>query len=43
MTINWYYEDDDEDSHDLGREFESIINIPFTFHVLSEELTYSMF
>jgi len=42
MTINWYYEEDDEDSRDLGQEFESIIGIPFKFHVLSEELTYCM-
>jgi len=38
LDIDWYYEDDDEDAYDIGREFESLINVPFTFHVYAEAL-----
>ena len=28
-TINWYYEEDDEDMLETGEDYEAIINIPF--------------
>jgi len=38
IQVDWYYEDDDEDSYEMGHEFESLINIPFTYIALSEVL-----
>ncbi len=29
VNILWYYEQDDEDMHDLGLEFKENINLPF--------------
>ena len=29
VTINWYYEEDDEDMLEAGEDYESIIRIPF--------------
>ncbi len=29
MTINWYYEEDDEDMLEAGEDYQAIINIPF--------------
>lgn len=29
VTINWYYEEDDEDMLEAGEDYEAIINIPF--------------
>ena len=29
ITINWYYEEDDEDMLEAGEDYESIIRIPF--------------
>ena len=31
-TIQWYYEDDDEEMLDIGKTFESQISIPFKFY-----------
>ncbi len=31
MIINWYYEEDDETILNLGRDFESLIEIPFNY------------
>ena len=28
VIINWYYEDDDDDMFDTGKDFETIVNIP---------------
>lgn len=36
FTINWYYEGGDEDGYNTGREFESLIEIPFKFHEYAE-------
>jgi Domain of unknown function (DUF1987). len=36
-SINWYYEEDDEDTFELGKEFESQLNLPFKFHKFAEE------
>ncbi|NNE56273.1 MAG: DUF1987 domain-containing protein [Flavobacteriales bacterium] len=29
ITINWYYEEDDEDMLEAGEDYDAIINIPF--------------
>jgi hypothetical protein len=29
VTINWYYEEDDEDMLEAGEDYESIIRVPF--------------
>ena len=29
VTINWYYEEDDEDMLEAGEDYDAIINIPF--------------
>ncbi len=29
ITINWYYEEDDEDMLEAGEDYESIIRVPF--------------
>ncbi len=31
FTVNWYYEANDEDALDVGKEFESLLEIPFNF------------
>lgn len=35
VTINWYYEEEDEDMMETGEDFQSIINIPI--HILKIE------
>ena len=37
VTVNWYYEEDDEDMLEAGEDYDFIINIPFNF-VSVEEL-----
>ncbi len=37
ITINWYYEEDDEDMLEAGEDYEAIINIPFKM-IETEEL-----
>jgi hypothetical protein len=34
ILINWYYETDDEDMLDLGKDIESLINVPVDFYEL---------
>ncbi len=29
VTINWYYEEDDEDMLEAGEDYESIVKVPF--------------
>ncbi len=36
VTINWYYEEDDEDMLEAGEDYQAIINVPFKM-VLVEE------
>ena len=36
MVINWYYEQGDDDMHDIGIYFESFVKIPFKFHEISD-------
>lgn len=35
--IKWFYEADDEDMLDIGRDFESLIHVPFDFYEMSGE------
>ena len=37
-TVNWYYEEGDDDGYDVGREFELFSKIPFIFHEYAEAL-----
>lgn len=34
--INWYYESDDEDMFDIGKDFESLLSIPIDFFEMCE-------
>jgi hypothetical protein len=35
ILVKWYYNENDEDGYELGKEFESMLDIPFEFHALS--------
>lgn len=35
-TINWYYEEDDEDMLEAGEDYQAIINIPFKMIEMEE-------
>lgn len=36
VCVRWFYEEGDEDTFDLGKEFESETNLPFEFLQFSE-------
>lgn len=36
VYVNWYYEEGDEDSFELGKDFEDQLRIPFDFYELAE-------
>jgi len=36
VTINWHYEDDDEDMLEAGEDYQAIIGIPFKMVPVSE-------
>jgi len=36
VTINWHYEDDDEDMLEAGEDYQAIIGIPFKMIPVSE-------
>ena len=36
LTIKWYYEEGDEDVLDTGHYYQSMMNTPFEFYVMSE-------
>jgi SiaC family regulatory phosphoprotein len=36
VNVHWYYEEGDDDTFELGKEFESEIEIPFDFFEYSE-------
>ena len=38
ITINWYYESDDDDMLELGKDFESLICLPIDFYELTVEI-----
>ena len=37
VTINWHYEEDDEDMLEAGEDYEAIINVPFKMIEVEEE------
>ena len=37
ILIKWYYDSDDEDMLDLGKDIESLINVPVDFYELQTE------
>ncbi len=37
-TVNWFYEEGDDDGYETGKEFESIVKLPFNFHEYAELL-----
>jgi hypothetical protein len=38
INVKWFYEEDDEDMLDMGKDYESLIQIPFDFFELSGEI-----
>ena len=36
VTINWHYEEDDEDMLEAGEDYQAIINVPFKMVQVSE-------
>ncbi len=36
ITINWFYEEGDEDIYEVGKTIESQINLPFNFYEYTE-------
>lgn len=37
VTINWHYEEDDEDMLEAGEDYQAIINVPFKMIEVEEE------
>jgi hypothetical protein len=37
ILVNWYYEEDDEDSHDLGEYIQAHLKIPFNIIPVEED------
>lgn len=37
VSINWYYEEDDEDMLEAGEDYQAIIKVPFTMIEVEEE------
>jgi hypothetical protein len=37
ITINWYYEEDDEDMQEAGEDYQAIIKIPFKMIVVKDQ------
>ncbi len=38
INVNWYFEENDEDGYNTGREFESLVNLKFNFKEYVEVL-----
>jgi hypothetical protein len=36
VSISWFYEENDEDTFELGKEFESQLKLPFGFYRFAE-------
>lgn len=36
FRVHWYYEEGDEDGLETGKEFESMLKVPFEFHEYAE-------
>ena len=37
ISVNWFYEEDDEDMQESGEDFKEIISLPINMSVLEEE------
>mgnify|MGYP001567393089 CR=1 FL=1 len=37
VTVNWHYEEDDEDMLEAGEDYQAIINIPFKMVEIEED------
>jgi hypothetical protein len=35
--VQWYFEEEDESIEELGEHYKSLVDIPFTFHVIEED------
>ena len=38
ILVKWYFEEGDEDNLETGKEFESMLNIPFVYHEFADTL-----
>jgi hypothetical protein len=38
ITVNWYYEEGDDDVYEIGREFELMVELPFHYHTFVEAI-----
>lgn len=36
VSVNWYFEEDDEDMKEAGEDYQAIINLPFTIIEVEE-------
>jgi hypothetical protein len=36
VVVNWFFEEGDDDGYETGKEFESLIRLPFKFHEYAE-------
>ena len=36
VSINWYYEEDDDEIREMGTDYSAVINMPFTIIELEE-------
>lgn len=36
ITVNWHYEEDDEDMMETGEDFQELVSIPFNFVAVEE-------
>jgi hypothetical protein len=36
VTVNWHYEEDDEDMLEAGEDYQAIINVPFKMVMVNE-------
>ena len=35
--VHWYFEEEDESIEELGEHYKSLVQIPFSFHVIEED------
>ena len=35
--VQWYFEEEDESIEELGEHYQSLVDVPFTFHILEED------
>jgi hypothetical protein len=42
IQINWFYEDDDEDMHELGKDINSLLRLEMNFIPVKELIEVSI-